>query len=351
MSCVFLLTVLATPRASLRQGAEAYAVATASSPLHCPCDDPRLCAPITGPPVAAKEIFGFVGGNGASVDFTRVTSIAWISDPAVVCAAHAAGTRVIIAAPRPEQAFSANHTVRRLWVREAVAAVQHSFADGITFDWELPCAAGCANATYYSLLIAETRAALQQLSPSYQVSVCVAWSPDGIDGRNYDVVSFARAADLLYVMDYDTRSQIVDACIAGANAPLPGTVRGISRYLALGIPPSQLILGVPWYGYRYPCLPGTASDARFCPIASRPFRGVNCSDAAGTEVPVSSMLQRLANSTTGLQWDESQGAPYFNTVEAGGSRCNTGLTTSPRSHRSMHTHEHSGCAVWGRSPS
>ena len=30
-------------------------------------------------------------------------------------------------------------------------------------------------------------------------------------------------------MDYDTRSQIFDACIAAANAPLPGTLRGMSR--------------------------------------------------------------------------------------------------------------------------
>ncbi len=34
--------------------------------------------------------------------------------------------------------------------------------------------------------------------PLPQVSVCVAWSPDGIDGRNYDIPAFAKAADLVY---------------------------------------------------------------------------------------------------------------------------------------------------------
>ena len=63
------------------------------------------------------------------------------------------------------------------------------------------------------------RAALRALSPSYQVSTCVAWSPDAIDGRAYDVVAFAKASDLLYVMDYDTRSQVYDACIAAERPP------------------------------------------------------------------------------------------------------------------------------------
>ena len=38
------------------------------------------------------------------------------------------------------------------------------------------------------------------------------------------------------------------------------------------------------YGYEYVCEPGTAPTARYCPIPFVPFRGVNCSDAAGTEV-------------------------------------------------------------------
>ncbi len=38
------------------------------------------------------------------------------------------------------------------------------------------------------------------------------------------------------------------------------------------------------YGYEYACEPGTAPTARYCPIPFVPFRGVNCSDAAGTEV-------------------------------------------------------------------
>ena len=107
---------------------------------------------------------------------------------------------------------------------------------------------------------------------------------------------------------------------------LPSFLQGRKLFFAGGIvfvapgSPSQLVLGVPWYGYRYPCVEGTDAKARYCPIPFRPFRGVNCSDAAGSEVGVSVIMQRLkANSTTGRLWDKSQGAPFFNTVEKGGT--------------------------------
>ena len=40
-----------------------------------------------------------------------------------------------------------------------------------------------------------------------QVSVDFAWSPNGIDGRWFDWRGLAAAADLVFVMGYDTQSQ------------------------------------------------------------------------------------------------------------------------------------------------
>ena len=312
-------------RVALRTAAEEWALKQVAlsqtveqAEAACPCGSAKLCEPIKGPsPVAELEVYGFGGGDGSGLDFTRVTTVAWASDPKLMCAAHKAGARVVMSAPGPEKAFTSNASARAEWVEGAVKAMATNHMDGIVFDWESPCAPGAPEQHWYAVLIGETRAALRKLNPGYQVSVCVAWSPDGIDGRNYDITAFAAASDLLYVMDYDTRSQIIDACVAGANAPYFGMAHGLERYLDLGVSPSQLVLGVPWYGYRYPCLPGTAADARFCSIAEVPFRGINCSDAAGGEVAISSLLTLLPNSTTGRQWDTYQAAAYFNTVEDG----------------------------------
>lgn len=126
-------------------------------------------------------------------------------------------------------------------------------------------------------------------------------------------------------MDYDTQSQIfAGPCIASANAPIAGMIRGVERYLQLGIDRRKLILGVPWYGYRYPCLNGTESNATYCPIRQVPFRGINCSDAAGVEIPYTKILEVAKNMTDqerketgGIRRDEYMDAAYMNCVYNG----------------------------------
>jgi len=76
------------------------------------------------------------------------------------------------------------------------------------------------------------------------------------------------------------------------------------------LPADKLVWGVPWYGYDYPCV--NASNVRDCSIQSVPFRNFSCSDAAGSQLDYSVLMQMLpANSTTGRQWDKKQAAPWF----------------------------------------
>lgn len=79
-----------------------------------------------------------------------------------------------------------------------------------------------------------------------QVSVDVPWSPLDVDGRSYDWAGLAAAADLLFVMAYDQQSQMWGRCVAGANSPLPAVRRGLQQWLAAGVPPGKLVLGLPW---------------------------------------------------------------------------------------------------------
>ena len=112
-----------------------------------------------------------------------------------------------------------------------------------------------------------------------QVSFDVAWSPNCIDGRCYQYAELALVTDYMVIMSYDERSQIYGPCVAGPNSGYNTTATGILQYRTLGLNTTQLILGVPWYGYNYPCL--SLSDDHVCSIEKVPFRGVDCSDAAG----------------------------------------------------------------------
>lgn len=113
-----------------------------------------------------------------------------------------------------------------------------------------------------------------------QVTFDVAWSPNCIDGRCYDSFGLSQYTDFLVIMSYDLRSQIFGPCIASANSPVPLVKEGIDNFTKLGISQDKLVLGLPWYGYDYTCINPT--NETVCPIQHIPFRGVNCSDAAGS---------------------------------------------------------------------
>lgn len=108
--------------------------------------------------------------------------------------------------------------------------------------------------------------------------------------------------------------------------------RGIEEYRRIGVASEKLILGVPWYGYRYPCeYVEDSGKGRYCEIKKVPFRGVNCSDAAGSEIAFKSIQAIWKNHTegggeeeggakkterniTGVRVDAGTLSPYFQQI-------------------------------------
>eukprot|EP01050_Picozoa_sp_SAG11_P044949 SAG11_NODE_22134_length_411_cov_1.157051_1_plen_110_part_01 len=95
--------------------------------------------------------------------------------------------------------LTANATARKLWVDKAVGLVVALHLDGLNFDFESPLNASDPRNRHYATIVSETRLALRAKVPAASVSVDVGWSPDNIDGRYYDYVGLAAAADFLYV--------------------------------------------------------------------------------------------------------------------------------------------------------
>jgi di-N-acetylchitobiase len=112
-------------------------------------------------------------------------------------------------------------------------------------------------------------------------------------------------------MSYDEQSQIWDnPCSARAKSPFVKTMDGVKEYLKLGIDSSKLILGLPWYGYNYPCVSLDKQDV--CEIKPIPFRGCNCSDAAGKEIPYSQIMELRQTWKAVSKWDGPSSSPFFN---------------------------------------
>lgn len=135
----------------------------------------------------------------------------------------------------------------------------HGF-DGIDLDWEYPKPEQKAA---YTALLAELRrqldAAGQAAGRRYRLTIA---APAGYQLRAYDLPALAPLLDWIHVMTYDFYGSW--SAVTGFNSPLyvplddPQKLScdtAISAYLAAGVPPEKLILGIPFYGRAWTGVP------------------------------------------------------------------------------------------------
>ena len=92
----------------------------------------------------------------------------------------------------------------------------------------------------------------------------------------------------------------------------------VEEYLALGIKPEKLVLGLPWYGYDYPCI---ELKENVCKIKHVPFRGVNCSDAAGRQIEYAEIQDLvISRAMAGPEWDPDSASFFFNYEDSIGAK-------------------------------
>ncbi|XP_071344044.1 di-N-acetylchitobiase [Trachinotus anak] len=277
----------------------------------CPCERPELCLQIREERDFEVFVFDVGGKTWKSYNWSMVTTVATFGkyDAELMCYAHSKGARVVLKGDVP-LSYIVDQDNRTAWITEKVNLAKSQFMDGINIDIEQAVEEGSPEYQALTNLVKETTETFHREIPGSQVSFDVAWSPKCIDKRCYDYVTIAESCDLLFVMSYDEQSQIMGDCIAMANAPLSQTLNAYDQYLSLRIDPKKLVMGVPWYGYDYPCI--NLSQEGICSIAKVPFRGAPCSDAAGKQKTYKWIMKQVDSSLSGRMWDSKQQAPYFN---------------------------------------
>jgi chitinase len=134
--------------------------------------------------------------------------------------------------------------------------------DGIDIDWEWPVSGGLTEGTpadreNFTLLLQAVRAELDLLGGEHLLTVATAAGVDKIG--NIEPAAIADVVDWINIMSYDyhggweLRSHFNAPLYAGADFPAgatdPWTVDGsVQAYLAAGVPPEQLVVGLPFYG-------------------------------------------------------------------------------------------------------
>lgn len=220
-------------------------------------------------------------------------------------------------------------------VQAWVVEVAERYADGFVFDIESHAndyspfvgsgtpfsdAYGLFAATY-TAMAALAAATVRAVLPGAIVGAAVAWAPTGVDDRFYDYAGLAAGLDFLFIMDYCVRSQVYDRCIAHGNGYMD-VVHGWQQYIAMGIKPEKLVAGVNWAGQSWQCYPDDPDNVDVCRIdlsqVQSTFRGVNCSDAAASEIDFKDALNLLRHGdpdrrlVADRRFDAYTKLPFFN---------------------------------------
>ncbi len=202
-----------------------------------------------------------VNGNGSLV--TSDTGYAtWQSQPAtdLINSAHAAGDRVVLTVKCFDNATIASVTGSEQNRQAAITNIIHQVgarsADGVNIDFE---GTGSSVAASFTLFVRELRSGLWTQLPNaaYLTVDTYASAPSG--GTMFDITHLSPYVDAFDVMAYDIT--LPRSSHAGPVAPLSGMtyadVNTVSAYLSL-VPAAKLILGVPYYGYKWSVTQPTA---------------------------------------------------------------------------------------------
>jgi len=319
----FLLTLLACVSCTVLSDA-------VNSLRECPCDSASLCLPLgeaallypEEPHVTTylqkkdqPELFAFAllpceRWVWEQFDWATLTTLAVVGeeDQDLLCHAHSHGVRVVPMArdyPAPDQ--MTNATARGEFVARWTQYVLDHGLDGVNMDFETPLGWGSPEEQGYTALIQELTTSVHDAVTDSQVSVDLgAWFFYNL--RHYDGAAIAEAADLIFVMAYDAKWQGCRGpmCIAGANSHLERTRLGLHAYFRQGVPPHKLVLGMPWYGFRYVC-------------AEYHEDGKCRYNESGTQIVYEEMMEMIQDSGVTPMWDDFSMSPYASIQESDGS--------------------------------
>jgi len=214
----------------------------------CTCSNPQWCKPIANP--ALKEIFAFwTGGDDwkqQAWDWDMTTTICAFADipQELICHAHAHNARVVFGTNFPKDQLT-NASARTAWVKSTVEKVKANYADGVNVDIE----GNSANRDDLTTLITELYSELKNAYGGYQLSFDLAIFPKG-QTKGYDHLALSKHLDFIVPMAYD---ECWGSLHATANSPFSALQKGVQEYASLGVDVDKLVLGLPWYAWKWPC--------------------------------------------------------------------------------------------------
>ncbi len=212
--------------------------------------------------------------------------------------AHAAGDRVVLTVTCFDQGsldrITSDPNAPARLSAALIAAVQAKNLDGVNFDFE---GMGSADQAGLTRLVTQVSAALHGTDSHWQVTMATYASAAGDPGGFYDVAAVAPAVDAFFVMAYDMNSRTQPSATSPLVGPGFTDATALEQFLKV-VPPSKVILGLPYYGYDWPTADGSPT-----------------SPATGPESPLS--YSSIAAAGRPTYWDPVTDTPWT-AYQAGG---------------------------------
>lgn len=223
-----------------------------------------------------------------------------VPDTALINRTHRAGRKILISMGGAAESggfapMAADSVIRSTFIKNLVTYITTRGYDGVDLDWEGPASA--TEKANEVKLVREIHEAFQQTNPSLLLTMAVGvtnWS-----GQWHDFATLKLYVDWFNAMTYDFHGSWTNH--AGHNSPLyapsndyDGSCDQGIGYLNVtrGIPTSQLLLGLPYYGKKF-----TASTLYGASTA--------CTDLVYTDVV------NLINQGWTYVWDVTSQVPYL----------------------------------------
>ncbi|MGA8214342.1 MAG: glycoside hydrolase family 18 protein [Candidatus Sulfotelmatobacter sp.] len=209
------------------------------------------------PPYSAAQIpFNMLTHiNHAGVSFNADGSLSVPSgflEPDLITKAHANGVKVLLLIGGDFPGVEANGTLLTLIEKLTAFAAKHDY-DGFDIDWEYPAT------TQDRDFFVELMAGLRDTNSDYVLSIDAA--PWG--GYGYDLAQLQKSIDYFNIMMYDCAGpwtddgQLNSPIFWDGHDPEPwecqpgGSAAGAAKIFLNVVPPLQLNMGTPFYGYFY----------------------------------------------------------------------------------------------------
>ena len=177
---------------------------------------------------------------------------------------------------------------RKVFVDSAVAFVRRHDLDGFDVDWEYPGMVGDGNVfrpedkENFTALMAELRAALDEEGKAMKRHLLLTFAAGASSEflEHTEMAKVQASVDFVNLMTYDFRVAGAEG-EAGHHANLypnptdphqASADRGVREFLAAGVPPGKLVLGVPFYGRAWSV---ATADARRALPAGEGARGAD----------------------------------------------------------------------------